>query len=180
MEKITKYLSEKKIHDRIEELAEELAGKLAEESSKGKEKRIEAVVVLQGALPFYTALEKELKMRMVTVHPHYIKVKSYQGRTSTGEVHIVQDIGDIDGKKLWIIEDIIDIGYTMHFVRDHLLKKGAESVRICALLHKKAKTRLPVVPDLVGFEVPDTFLVGFGLDCDGKHRELPYIGVLER
>lgn len=170
MERISEYLSAAQIHQRIGELAVALA----------KEKTINAVVVLEGALPFYHALEKELHSHQAKVIPQYIRVKSYRGTASMGTVKVEQDVGGVEGKDLWVIEDIIDIGYTMDFVKKHLLGKGAQSVRICTLFHKKVKTKLPVMPDLVGFEVPDAFLVGFGLDYNGKYRELPYVGVLKQ
>ena len=170
METITPYLSQEQILKKVKELADTLA----------KERTIEAVVVLDGALPFYKALEKELHARRVHVTPHFIKVKSYQGTESTETMRLAQDVDGVQGKHLWIIEDIIDTGYTINFVVGHLQQKGAASVKICTLFHKKVKTKVPIAPDLVGFEVSDAFLVGFGLDYDGRHRKLPYVGVLKQ
>lgn len=111
----------------------------------------------------------------------FIAVSSYGNATrSSGAVQITHDIQqDITGRHLMVIEDILDSGRTLCFLKQYFLTKGAESVSICTLLDKPSRREKDVHADYVGFSVPDEFVVGYGLDYGQKYRNLPYIGVLK-
>ena len=111
----------------------------------------------------------------------FIAVSSYQNSTtSSGRVQITHDLQqDITGRHLIIVEDILDSGNTLYFLKNYLATKGAASVTIVTLLDKPARREKPIVADLAGFEVPDEFVVGYGLDYAQKYRNYPCIGVLK-
>ena len=111
----------------------------------------------------------------------FIAVSSYENATvSSGRVHINHDIQqDISGRHLIIVEDILDSGNTLAFLKDYFLTKGAASITIVTLLDKPARRTKAVTADLVGFTVPDEFVVGYGLDYAQAYRNIPYIGVLK-
>lgn len=165
-------IEEKKILKRIEELAEEI--------SRDYES-IAAVVVLKGAKMFADKLLPELRKREVEVEEFSIMVSSYgDGMETSGNIKVVQDInGDIEGKDILIIEDIVDTGLTVDFLKKYFLEKGVKSVKVCALTSKSARRHVSAEIHYVGFEVPDKFLIGFGMDYSEKYRELPYIAVFE-
>ena len=108
-------------------------------------------------------------------------MSSYGNSTSSsGIVQITHDIQqDITGRHLVVIEDILDSGNTLHFLKQYFMTKGAASVSICTLLDKPSRRTKMIVPDYTGFTVPDEFVVGYGLDYGQKYRNLPYIGVLK-
>lgn len=136
------------------------------------------VTVLEGAKYFVNDLVKEIKkLKRVNVKNEFVKVSSYKGTESTGKVNVKKDIeSDIFGKDVLIVEDIIDTGLTLSFLKDYLLKvKRARSVRICSFLDKPSRRKVNVDVDYKGFEVPDKFIVGYGLDYEQRYRELPYI-----
>jgi hypoxanthine phosphoribosyltransferase len=164
---------ENEIIERIKELAEEISQKY---------KKLTAVVVLKGAKIFADKLLPELREWGVEVEEAFIRVSSYENSTeSSGNIKIVQDIENkIAGKDVLIIEDIVDMGLTIDFLKRYLIEqKGAQSVKVCALANKPARRKVPVEIDYTGFEVPNKFLVGFGMDYQEKYRELPYIAVIE-
>jgi hypoxanthine phosphoribosyltransferase len=111
----------------------------------------------------------------------FIAVSSYQNTTvSSGRVQITHDVQqDITGRNIIIVEDILDSGSTLAFLKDYLLTKGAASITIVTLLDKPSRRTKAIAPDLTGFTVPDEFVVGYGLDFAQKYRNLPYIGVLK-
>ena len=95
-------------------------------------------------------------------------------------VQITRDLQeDINGRDIIVVEDILDSGNTLYFLQNYLRAKGAKSITIVTLLDKPSRREKPIVPDLAGFEVPDEFVVGYGLDYDEKYRNLPYVGVLK-
>ncbi|HLR79498.1 MAG TPA: hypoxanthine phosphoribosyltransferase [Bacillota bacterium] len=138
-----------------------------------------AIGVLKGAMPFMSDLLKH-------VHTHlemdFMDVSSYGGKStrSTGEVKIVKDLDTkVEGRDLLIIEDIIDSGLTLSYLVDLFKYRQARSIKIVTLLDKPTGRTAKIKADMVGFEVPDEFVVGYGLDYDEKYRNLPYIGILK-
>ena len=145
---------------------------------KDVREEIFCVGILKGAVVFYTDLVRQIK---VGVHFDFMVASSYgSGTTSSGAVKILKDLDyDIAGKHLILIEDIVDSGTTMAYLLKYCSGRGAKSVRLCSLLNKPSRRVADINVDYVGFDVPDEFLVGYGLDYDGKYRNLSYIGVLK-
>ena len=137
------------------------------------------VCVLKGSLVFMGDLLKHVDLPMIT---DVIKVSSYgSGTTSSGEVKILYDLSkkDLTGMDILLIEDIVDSGKTMEKLVPMLRERGASSVRVCTLLNKKSRRVVNFQADYVGIEIPDAFVVGYGLDYDEKYRNLPFVGVLK-
>ncbi len=143
-----------------------------------KDKEPLFISVLRGAFIFMADIVRACQVRSDV---EFIAVSSYgSGTSSTGAVKITHDIQqDITGRNLVVIEDILDSGNTLHFLKQYFMTKGAASVSICTLMDKPSRRAKQVIPDYVGFTVPDEFVVGYGLDYDQKYRNLPYIGVLK-
>ena len=146
---------------------------------KGSDKKLVLLCILKGSIVFMGDLMKKLT---VPVEIDCMKVSSYgSGTTSSGSVKIHLDVTrpDLSDCDFLIIEDIIDSGYTLSYLTDYLKLRGARSVRTCALLDKPARRKVEFTPDYVGIEIPDEFVVGYGLDYDERFRALPYVGVLK-
>ena len=111
----------------------------------------------------------------------FMCVSSYGSGTKTsGVVKIIKDLDiDLKDRDLLIVEDILDSGMTLSYIKEMLRQRGTRSIRICALLDKPERRKADIVPDYVGFTVPDEFVVGYGLDYDEKYRNLPYVGILK-
>ena len=161
---------------------EELEAKCAElgaQISKDYEgKNLLLVSVLKGAVVFMTDL-----MRHITVpcSIDFMVVSSYgSGVKTSGVVKIVKDLdADLAGKDLLIVEDILDTGMTLHYLKQLLQDRNPNSIRIATLLDKPERRRAAVRADYVGYQVPDEFVVGYGLDYDEKYRNLHYVGILK-
>ena len=136
------------------------------------------VSVLRGAFIFMADIVRACQVKCDV---EFIAVSSYGNATSSsGAVQITHDIQqDISGRDLVVIEDILDSGNTLNFLKQYFLTKGAASVSICTLLDKPSRRTKAITADYVGFVVPDEFVVGYGLDYCQKYRNLPYIGVLK-
>ena len=136
------------------------------------------VGLLKGSVQFMADLLKNIDM-MCTID--FICVSSYgKGTKSTGRVNIIKDLSEpIDEKNVIIVEDIIDSGNTLNFIKKYFSAKNAKSVRICTLLNKPERREIEIDVDYVGFDVSDEFVVGYGLDYKEYYRNLPYIGVLK-
>lgn len=137
------------------------------------------VSILKGAVVFMADL-----MRAVTIHCSidFMVVSSYGGTNTqtTGLVKIVKDLdADLSGRDVLIVEDVLDTGVTLSNLVPMLKMRNPNSVRICAILDKPARRKTDIVADYKGFEVPDAFVVGYGLDYDEKYRNLPFVGVLK-
>ena len=136
------------------------------------------VSILKGALPFLADL-----MRCVRVHVSldFLEVSSYgASTTSSGVVRILKDLAHpIEGRHVLVVEDVLDTGQTLAHVLDHLRTQRPSSLRVCALLDKPARRLVGITPDYRGFEIPDKFVVGYGLDYAQRYRNLPFIGVLK-
>ena len=140
--------------------------------------RLLLVCILKGSIVFMGDLMKKLT---VPLEIDCMKVSSYgAGTETTGNVNIHLDLQrpDIDKCDILIIEDIIDSGVTLSYLKKYLLGKGAKSVRTCTLLDKPSRRKVDFVPDYCGTVIPDEFVIGYGLDYDEKYRALPYVGVL--
>ncbi|MBQ3423786.1 MAG: hypoxanthine phosphoribosyltransferase [Clostridia bacterium] len=166
-------LTEEQIRDRVKELGEQIAGDY-------EEKNPVMICILKGSTVFFADLLRAMPIRLTM---DFMAVSSY-GRTtkSSGEVEIRKDLsGSIEHRHAIIVEDIIDSGFTLSYLTRMLSARGAKSIRICTLLDKPAR-RAPGITlkaDYAGFEIPDAFVVGYGLDYAESYRNLPYIGVLK-
>ena len=133
--------------------------------------------ILKGAVVFYSDLIREIDLPLQT---EFMSVSSYGSATkTTGVVKINLDLKlDITGRDIIIVEDIVDSGMTLHYLKHHLSERGAASIRICTLLDKPARRRVDLQADYFCFTIPDEFVVGYGLDYAEQYRNLPDIGVL--
>ena len=165
-------LSEEDIQNRIREL-----GQILTEDYAGKNPVV--IGVLKGVVVFYADMIRQIK---IPCQMDFMWVSSYQGTNSTGNLVVRRDIStNIEGRHVLILEDIYDTGNSLTFVTEHLLKKNPASLKICTLLDKPSRRKkgITLQADYVGFEVPNAFVVGYGLDYDEYYRNLPYIGVLK-
>ncbi len=160
------YLDETQIQTRIRELAAEI-----QEQYRNTELVI--VSVLNGAFMFTADLLRKLD---IPCNLNFIRVSSYSGTETTGQVKTVMGLGDnMAGKHILLIEDIVDTGITLKELLRQLQVEEPASIRVCALLVKPEKHQVPVNVDYPGFVIPDAFVVGYGLDLDGQGRNLPHI-----
>jgi len=174
------------LKDDVEEILiteEELQAKIAELgraiSADYQGKDLLMICILRGAVIFLSDLSRQITI------PHemdFMAVSSYGGtRTeSSGVVRILMDLRtSIEGRNVLIVEDIVDTGLTLDYIIDNLKTRRPASLRICTLLNKQERRQVDVPLDYVGFDIPDKFVVGYGLDYDEKYRNLPFIGVLK-
>lgn len=161
--------------EEIQEKCRELGKQLAEEY---KDRFPLAIGVLKGALPFMSDILRHMDTYL---EMDFMDVSSYGGGTnSSGEVKIEKDLNTkVEGRDLLIIEDIIDSGLTLSYLVDLFKYRKARSIKIVTLLDKPAGRTADIKADVVGFKVPNEFVVGYGLDYQEKYRNLPYIGVLK-
>lgn len=171
VKKIDVMFSEQEIEKRIRELGDQITRDYA-----GKE--IKLVCVLRGASVFYAELAKRIDL---PVRFDFISVSSYNdGVTSSGTLRIRKELDEpVEGEHVIIVEDIIDTGRTLSMLVERLENQGAASVALAALLNKPSRRLVPVNADYIGFEIPDEFVVGYGLDYAQYYRNLPYIGKVE-
>lgn len=165
-------LSEEEIKTKIQELGEILSKEYADKDPI-------FVGVLKGVVVFYADM-----VRAITVPCQFdfMWISSYSGTTSTGKMEVKRDISaDIKGRHVVILEDIFDTGHSLNFTYKHLLSKEPASLKICTLLDKPERRdpRVTLLPDYVGFTIPNEFVVGYGLDYNEHYRNLPYVGVLK-
>ena len=134
------------------------------------------VGVLNGSFMFMAELMQRITL---DCEASFVKIASYRGTASTGKVHELIGLStDIRGRHVVIVEDIVDSGMTLSFLKENLLSRGAASLHIATLLDKPERRRVPLHVDYSGFTIPDEFVVGYGLDYAEKYRNLPDIGVL--
>lgn len=171
MGEIKTLIDEQKLQNRIAEIAKQI-----EEEYKGKE--ITLICILKGSIFFTVDLAKKING---DVRLEFIRVSSYgEGTESSGEIKMKLDLKDsIQGKDVIVIEDIIDTGRTLSYLLEYLKMKNPNSVKLCALLDKPDRRVKEVKVDYTGFQIPDKFVIGYGLDWDEKYRNLPYIGYIE-
>jgi len=132
--------------------------------------------VLKGAVPFMTDLMKQINIKSTL---DYIKVSSYSGTKSTGNITIKGDMPNVKDRHVIVVEDILDTGKTLLELKKLLISSGALSVKLCVLLDKPEGRKYDISADYVGGKVPNEFVVGYGLDYNERYRNLPYIGVLK-
>lgn len=169
--KIRVMIPEKDIDGRIRELGEGI-------SREYEGKALHVICILKGSVFFASELAKRIT---VPVTLDFMEVSSYGGdMVSSGHIKIKKDLGEsIAGRHVLVIEDIIDTGKTLSFLMEMLKERKPASLKLCTLLDKPDRRTHPVDVDYVGFEIPDEFVVGYGLDYAQKYRNLPYIGVVE-
>lgn len=164
--------------EQIQAKADEI-GKLITEDYKKMDAPLLLVGILRGSVPWMADLMKRIDIEDMTID--FIACSSYGASTKTsGTVKIIKDIEeDVMGRNVLIVEDIIDSGITLNYLKGYLKNRGAASVKICALLDKPTGRQTDIQGDYVGFTVGDVFIVGYGLDYDQKYRQLPYISCLD-
>lgn len=168
------------IHELISEA--DVAAKIAElgaQISKDYDgEEIYMLCILKGGVFFMTELAKHIT---VPVSLDFMSVSSYGSQTrSSGNVRIIKDLDtSIEGKHVLVVEDIIDTGRTLAYLLDNLQQRNPKSLKLCTLLDKPEERVTEVDVDYVGFQIPDKFVVGYGLDYDQHYRNLPYIGIVE-
>ncbi len=164
------FLTAQQIQNKVEELAAKIS-----EDYDGKE--ILAVGILRGAFMFFSDIVKRIQVPMDI---DFLIASSYIKTETTGEVKIHADLReDIKDMHVLLIEDIVDTGMTLKYIKDTLLKRNPASLKICAFLNKKAHRKVDIYLDYVGYEIPDYYVVGYGLDYDNKFRNLPYIAIFK-
>jgi hypoxanthine phosphoribosyltransferase len=175
------------LHPDVEEVLvgpEELARRVAELGAEiGRDyagRHLHLVGVLKGAVTFLADLARALPLPEVTVD--YLGISSYGRSTETsGAVRITKDLDEpIAGRHVLIVEDIVDTGLTLNYLRAQLLARAPASLAVAAMLDKPERRVVPVPVEYVGFRIPDRFAVGYGLDYAGRMRHLPYVGALRR
>lgn len=165
-------ISETEIEKRCQELGAELT-----QCYKQCEETPLLVTLLKGAVPFLVHLSKHIDL---DIEFDFMDVSSYEGTESIGDVRIIKDLDrSIKDQSILLVEDIVDTGRTLKSVKELLYNKGAKDVKIVSLLDKPSRRVIDINADFVGFEIPNHFVVGFGLDFNEKFRNLPYVGVLK-
>ena len=165
-------LTEEQIQARIREL-----GEILTREYEGKDPII--VGVLKGVVVFYADMLRQIK---TPCELDFMWISSYEGATTTNTMTVKRDISsDIKGRHVLILEDIYDTGNSLTFIHDHLMAKQPASLKICTLLDKPSRRKpgITLQADFVGFEVPNAFVVGYGLDYNEHYRNLPYVGILK-
>ena len=166
-------IGEKTIAQRTEALAQEIA--------LHKPQDLLVVAILKGSFMFAADLIRALHRAGLEPHVEFMHLSSYlSGTVSTGQVSILRDIdSSVKGRDVLVIDDILESGRTLAFAKDLLTARGAKSVMIAVMLEKPGKRAVQIKADFIGFECPDLFVVGYGMDVAHSYRELPFIGVVE-
>jgi hypoxanthine phosphoribosyltransferase len=171
MENIRVLISKEEIANRVSALAKEIS-----EKYQGQE--LTMICVLKGSFLFFADLVREMK---VPVRCEFMSVSSYgNAKSSSGEVKLGLDISaPLDGRHVLVVEDIVDSGLTLKYIRELLLVRNPASVACCALLEKPEALKVDVKVEYAGFKIGNEFVVGYGLDYGQRFRELPYVGIYE-
>lgn len=169
-ERVTTFISEEDLKAKVQEIAGEIT-----KSYNGEE--IKTICILKGAVMFMVDLVKSVDL---PIKFDFMDVSSYGDSTqSSGQIKILKDLDDpIEGENILIVEDIIDSGRTLYYLIEYLKSKKPKSIKLCALFNKPDRREFDVNVDWTGFEIPDEFIVGYGLDYAQRYRNLPYIGIL--
>lgn len=166
---ISVLISEEKIKNRIGEIAMQL-------SERYKGERVTVVCTLKGAVIFTSDLIRKMKL---DARLEFVAVSSYSGTESTGKLTMKYPLScDIKGEHIIVVEDILDTGRTLKYLKDYIAEREPASIQLVTLLDKPDRRIADIQADYVGFTIPDKFVVGYGLDHDQKYRNIPYIGVL--
>lgn len=162
--------TEEQIKNRVTELAKEI-------SNNYRNKNLLIVGILKGSTIFLSDLVRQIDL---PCEIDFVALRSYNSKTAGNFVQVILDLYDSPvGKDVLIVEDILDTGRTLEFLKENLIFRKAKSVKICVLLNKIKKRKSKIKPDYKGFDIPDKFVVGYGLDYKEKYRNLPYIGILK-
>lgn len=167
-------LSQEQINKIVDRIAAEI-----DRDYSGEDKHLLLVCILKGSVVFMGDLMKKIT---VPVEIDFMKVSSYgNGTKSKGSVNLMLDLHrqDLEKCDILIVEDIIDSGRTLKYLAEYLERKGAKSVKTCTLLDKPSRREVDFVTDYAGMQIPDEFVVGYGLDYDEKYRDLPFVGILK-
>ncbi len=164
-------IDEERIANRIKEIGIQIA-------KDYKDKNLVVIGILKGAVLFMADLIKRID---IPLSIDFMAVSSYGKSTrSSGVVRILKDLDEeIEGKDVLIVEDIVDTGLTLKFLAENILSRNPASLKVCCLLDKPSRRKVAVSVDYVGFEIPDEFVVGYGLDYAQKYRNMPFIGAIE-
>ena len=170
-ERVEVLLTEEKINARIRELGEQISKDYAGKS-------VHLICILKGGSFFMCELAKRIT---IPVSIDFMSVSSYgSGTTSGGTIKIKKDLDEpLEGKHVLVVEDIVDTGRTLSYLVELLKDRGAADVKLCALLDKPERREVDIRADYIGFQIPDEFVVGYGLDYDQRYRNFPYIGIVK-
>lgn len=165
------FLTQSDIKSRVKSLGEEI-------TNDYKDKSLLLVSILKGSILFFSDLMREIKIPSFKID--FMCVSSYIGtKNSGGKVKILKDLSiDIRDLDVLIVEDILESGYTLNYVSKMLKAKNPRSLKICTLLDKPNCHKIDINADYIGFEIPDKFVIGYGMDYNEKYRNLPFIGIL--
>ncbi len=167
---IKPYITEDQLQKKIAEIGATL-------TEKFRNKQLIAVCVLKGSFMFYSDLIRQIDADITC---EFFGVSSYHGTTSSGEVKVTLDLSKpVEGKHVLLVEDIVDTGITMNYLKNAILSRMPASLTTVALLEKPDALKVPCELDHVGFKISNEFVVGYGLDYEGYYRNLPYIGQVQ-
>lgn len=170
LENVKVLYEEKEIQDRIAQLAKQI-----DEDYQGK--TVTVISILKGAVFFTVDLVKKMK---TPIELEVMQVSSYEGTETTGKINVKKDLDhSIEGKDVLIVEDIIDTGHTLSHLKEYLLTKNPNSLKIAVLTDKAERREVPVDIDYTGFVIPNKFVIGYGFDYNEVGRNLPYVGYIE-
>lgn len=155
-------------------------GEMAHEISQAELRRLLVIPILKGSFVFAADLLRALHRTGLTLEVDFLSLSSYRdGTVSSGQVNIIRDVeSDVSDRSVILVDDILESGRTIAFAKDLMAARGALSVQTCVLLEKPGKRATDVDADFVGFECPDVFVVGYGMDMAHAFRELPFVGVV--
>jgi hypoxanthine phosphoribosyltransferase len=169
--KLSTYLSEEEIQKKVQEMGKALSAQFK------KSDNVVAICVLKGSFMFYSDL---IRAMTIDVQCEFFGVSSYQGASSSGEVKVTLDLAHpVEGKDVILVEDIIDTGITMNYLKNAINSRKPKSLTTVTLLEKPEALKVPCKVDMVGFKIPNDFVVGYGLDYQGFYRNLPYIAQVQ-
>ncbi len=165
-------ISEDELNQKVSQLAERI-------STDYEGRDLLLITVLKGSFVFAADLFRRIT---IPAKVDFMAVSSYGASSkSSGVVKIIKDLDrPIEGLDVLIVEDILDSGVTLNYLTQNLLQRGPKSLKICTILNKPDRRKAPITADYVGFDIPDEFVVGYGLDYDEKYRNLPFVGILKR
>jgi len=165
-------ISEEELKTKVSELAKKISA-----DYEGRDLLL--VSVLKGGFVFAADLFRNLT---IPASVDFMAVSSYGASSkSSGVVKILKDLDlSVEGKDILIVEDILDSGITLNYLKDLFIRRGVNSLKICTILNKPDRRKAPIYADYVGFDIPDEFVVGYGLDYAEKYRNLPFVGILKR
>lgn len=162
-------ISEDEVRTRIRQMAEEI-------SEKYQNEEVLLIGILNGSVFFMTELAQQMS---IPLEMDFMAASSYVGTNSTGKVLITKDLDrSVEGRHVIIVEDIVDTGQTLHLLKEMLQKRCPASLEVVTLLDKPDRRKVDFEADIIGFSIPDKFVIGWGMDYNQKYRELPYIGVI--